>query len=243
MRYAVFALLLQSCMLTSASRPMRVLDYADQGAHRARGLIVFLHGLGDNAGSFERWGLVRRASEHGWDSIAVGSHFGYYRGFTLVEALEQDVFAPARAMGYRNIWVVGVSMGGFGALSYAQAHPRDIDGVMLFAPYLGEAEIIAEIRDAGNLGEWEAGDIAAMEDSRPRQTRKVWVWIREQLQARNQTGTPIYLAYGTEDPGAPDHGLLGRFLPEDRVIARPGVHKWTTWSPLSEQLFDAAWTE
>lgn len=247
MRFAVLALLallaLSSCMLTSPGRPMRVLDYADQGSHRARGLIVFLHGLGDNAGSFERWGLVDRAKQLGFDSIAVGSHFGFYRGFTLVEALEQDVFGPARTMGYRNIWVVGVSMGGFGALSYAQAHPDDIDGVMLFAPYLGEEEVVAEIRAAGNLGEWEAGDIDAMEDSRPRQTRKVWVWIREQLQARNQSGTPIYLAYGTEDPGAADHALLGTFLPEEHVVARPGIHKWTTWSPLSETLFAAALQE
>lgn len=220
---------------------MRVLDYADQGSHRARGLIVFLHGLGDNAASFERWGLVERAKQHGWDSIAVGSHFGFYRGFTLVDALEADVFSRAQAMGYRQVWIVGVSMGGFGALSYAQAHPEDIDGVMLFAPYLGEPEVLAEIREAENLGEWESGDLATMEDSRPRQTRKVWVWIREQLQARNRSGTPIFLTYGTEDPGASDHALLGGFLPSDRVVARPGNHKWTTWSPLSEQLFDTAW--
>ena len=222
---------------------MRVLDYADQGAHRARGLVVFLHGLGDNAASFRQWGLVERAKSLGFDSIAVGSHFGFYRGFTLVDALEHDVFGPARTMGYRNVWVVGVSMGGFGALSYAQAHPDDVDGVMLFAPYLGEPEVVAEIRQAGNLGEWEAGDVAAMEDSRPRQTRKVWLWIREQLQARNQTGTPIYLAYGTEDEGAAEHALLAHFLPEGRVIARPGIHKWTTWSPLSELLFAAAFRE
>lgn len=246
MRIAVVALaivsssILSSCMLTSPGRPMRVLDYADQGSHRARGLLVFLHGLGDNAASFDRWGLVDRAKQLGFDAIAVGSHFGYYRGFTLVEALEHDVLTPARTMGYRNIWIVGVSMGGFGALSYAQAHPDDVDGVMLFAPYLGEEEVLTEIRSAGNLGEWEPGDLEAMEDGRPRQTRKVWVWIREQLQARNQSGTPIYLAYGTEDPGAADHALLGTFLPPGRVVTRSGVHKWTTWAPLSETVFDAA---
>ena len=227
-------------MLTSATPPMRVLDHTTRGARNARGLVVFMHGLGDNAGSFERWGLVDTVREHGWDSIAVGSHFGFYQGFTLVERLQEDVIAPAVAMGYRNIWLVGVSMGGFGALSYAEAHPQDIDGVVLMAPYLGEPEVIAEIRENESLGDWDAGNVDAMEDGRPRQSRKVWVWIREQLQARRGRGTPIYLGYGTEDDGAENHALLARFLPSDRVLARAGIHKWTTWGPISEDLFPVA---
>ncbi|MEM9067626.1 MAG: alpha/beta fold hydrolase [Myxococcota bacterium] len=229
-----FLVLLSGCFLSSPTPPLRFLDHTTSPA-QARGLVVFLHGLGDNAASFERYGLVETAREYGWDSIAVGSHFGFYRSFSIVDRLEQDIIGPATRMGYRKIWIVGVSMGGFGALSYAQAHPEDIDGVVLFAPFLGEPAVVDEIREQG-LNEWRGA--MPDEDGRPRQTAKIWRWVRAQIESRE---TPIYLGYGTEDRGAESHAVLANELPEEWVVRRPGVHKWTTWAPLSETLFRASW--
>ncbi len=227
---------LAGCMLTSATPPMRVLDHSARGPSRAEGLVVFLHGLGDDAGSFARRGVVDVVHRQGWDAVAVGSHFGFYRGFTLVERLQQDVVGPARAMGYRRLWLVGVSMGGFGALSYAEAHPADIDGLVLVAPYLGEAEVLAEAR-AGNTA-WRPGDLASMEIGRERKSREILAWLMEQT--RSEHGMPIFLGYGTRDRNADSHRWLARLLPPNRVYARAGAHKWTVWAPLLAELLPSA---
>lgn len=229
--------LLAGCMLTSATPPMRALDHTARGPARAEGLVVFLHGLGDDAGSFERRGVVDAVQAQGWDAVAVGAHFGFYRGFTLVDRLAEDVIGPARAMGYRKLWLVGVSMGGFGALSYAEAHPRDVDGVILMAPYLGEAEVLEEVRRAG-ADAWDPGELATMEDGRDRQSRAVLAWLV--AQARSPRGVPIFLGFGSEDPSAENHRWLASLLPPDRVFTRAGGHKWTVWAPLFDELIPRA---
>lgn len=63
------------------------------------------------------------------------------------------VFAPRRP-GHDHVWVLGVSMGGLGALHYTQQHPDRVDGVIALAPYLGRRRLVAEIRDAGGLARW-----------------------------------------------------------------------------------------
>ena len=47
----------------------------------------------------------------------------------IVVEQEQDVLAPARAAGYRQVWLLGVSLGAFGALAHAAEHPDAVDGV------------------------------------------------------------------------------------------------------------------
>ncbi len=229
--------LLAGCLLTSATPPLRVLDHTVRGPGRSEGLVVFLHGLGDDAGSFERRGVIDAVHAQGWDAIAVGAHFGFYRGFTLIDRLAQDVVGPARAMGYRKLWFVGLSMGGFGALSYAQAHPRDVDGLILIAPYLGEARVLAEVRRDGPEV-WEPGDLEAMTKGRERKTRAVVAWLLEQT--RSERGMPIFLGFGVEDPGAEGHRWLASLLPPDRVYPRAGGHKWTVWAPLLDELLPVA---
>ena len=89
-------------------------------------LLIMLPGRGDRASSFVTAGFVDIADRHQFDVLAVDAHFGYYAERILVERLHEDIIAPAKARGYENIWLLGISMGGLGALLYAAEYPNEI---------------------------------------------------------------------------------------------------------------------
>ena len=53
----------------------------------------------------------------------------------MTQPIEHDVVWPARAQGYEQVWMVGVSMGGFGTLHYASMFPRSLDGIYALGRY------------------------------------------------------------------------------------------------------------
>lgn len=237
MRAAVLlALSLSGCFLASPTPPLRTLHYAPHGPAQSRALVVFLPGFGDDGGVFERYEIISALQrEPNLDALGVNAHFGFYLDFSILDRLEADVVGPAISMGYRDVWLVGTSMGGFGATSYAAAHPRDVAGIILIAPYLGEPAVLGEIRAQG-LEAWEPWgerdpNVVADRDA---VTRRNWAWLREQISA--PSGTPIYLAWGEQDPSVEDFELLAAALPEGRVFHRPGPHGWAAWTPLFETI-------
>src|SRR5690625_7185109 len=83
--------------------------------------------------------------------LAADAHFRYYRERTFVQRLHEDIILPARQQGYQHIWLLGLSMGGFGAVLYCNEHPQMIDGLMFLAAYPGEPALVQEIHDSGGL--------------------------------------------------------------------------------------------
>lgn len=231
-------LLLTGCFLTSPTPPIKVLDHAEHGPERADGLVVFLPGFGDDGGVFERYGLVDIVRDDTrFDAVGAHAHFGFYRDFSVLPRLETDVVGPALRMGYERIWLVGTSMGGFGAVSYAAAHPDEIAGVMLIAPYLGGPAVLDEIRAQG-FEDWSPGELEGPSGDRADVTRRNWAWMRAQL--NDPEGTPIYLGYGEQDPSVADFQILEGQLPEDRVFSIPGPHGWLAWTPIFDELASRA---
>jgi pimeloyl-ACP methyl ester carboxylesterase len=197
--------------------------------------VVFLPGRGDLPEDFYRQGFDRELREAGsaCEVVAVDAHLGYYFERSIEDRLRQDVIAPARARGVDEIWLVGISLGGLGSVLYTKEHPREIDGIVILAPYLGEEEVIDEIAAAGGLRVWEAREPMERFDF-----RRVWQWLDST--ARPGSGRPpIYLAYGEGDRFARANGLLADVLPPDRVITLPGRHTWRTWSRLWSAVLDA----
>ena len=43
--------------------------------------------------------------------------------------MQREIIGPARAFRYREIWLVGVSMGGLGAFFHERMHPGEITGL------------------------------------------------------------------------------------------------------------------
>ena len=123
--------------------------------------------------------------------------------------------------------MVGISLGGFGALLYAREHPGDIHGLVLLAPFLGHARSIARIGAAGDLRQWQPANAPA--DTEHEQV--LWIWLREYA-ASTQTRPEIYLGYGENDKFAAANRLLATVLPRERVFTTAGAHDWRTWRRL-----------
>lgn len=199
---------------------------AHPGAGVAGGdLVVFLPGRGDRAEDFEDRGLLGAARAAGLeaDVLAVDAHLAYYYKRVITERLWEDVVLPARARGYRRLWVVGISLGGLGAITLAQEHPDAVAGLFVLAPYLGEPELTREIEAAGGLARWDGAPSE-------RDFRGVWGFLRGY--AAGETRPPLWLAYGESDRYAYGHRLLATALPRERVMVTSGGHDWKAWEHL-----------
>ena len=211
------------------------------GPEGARGLVVFLPGLADGPADFEAHGFVARARAMGFDVVAADAHLGYYtQGFTVVERLGADVIEPARASGYDVIWLVGISMGGYGALSGAMAYADAVTGVIVLAPYLGGSDVQADVAQAGGLATWDAPDPTWVVDPEDRHDVRLWRFLRGYVAAPERRPA-LWIGWGRDDDVAPMARIIANALPTGRAATREGGHAWVVWEPLFETLTEAAW--
>ncbi|RYF41275.1 MAG: hypothetical protein EOO25_10355 [Comamonadaceae bacterium] len=120
------------------------------------------------------------------------------------QRLQDEVIAPARGRGYAQIWLVGASLGGMGALLHQRSYPGSVDGMVLLAPYLGESA------------------------AQPLLLQHLESLRREPQRARN-----VWLAYGRSDRLRASMPLLEPLLPPGQVLVRDGGHDWQLWSPVT----------
>ncbi len=200
-------------------------------------LVVMLPGIGDDAQEMKERGLAD-VIHQAWpeaDVLLAGATYAYYRDRRVIERLHEDVVVPAIRAGYRRIWLAGASMGGLGALLYAREHKDVLAGVVLFAPFLGDEELISEIREAGGLRYWDPGPLPAELDGKTYQ-RQVWKLLQDW--ARNPQGAPpVWLACGNDDYLVGTSRLLATALPPERFVELAGRHTWSTWRRLARALF------
>ena len=225
-------MLLSGCAFNRAAvEPVPTMGMEAHAEGRASALIVFLPGRRSHLGDFEREGFFDMARERGLDADLVETdlHLGYYANGTYAQRLWDDVVAPARAAGYRRIWLVGISLGGSGAIGLAREHPGSIDGLVLLSPFLGPPEMLEKIRASGGLETWSP-DPTAGPGSLKWFIEQNWVFLRQQGPT---PGPPsLYLGYGRDDPMAASLDLLAERLPADRVTRISGGHRWNTWRAL-----------
>jgi len=215
--------------------PMRTVRYERPGSDR-RCLVVFLPGRGDRPEDFARHGFVDRLRASGADCDAVGadSHLGYLENRSIGTRLEEDVVAPARAAGYREIWLVGISLGALSALIHESDHPGRVAGIVLIAPYLGEwgeGKPLAEIAAAGGAAHWTPPPPAAP-PAADDYVRRLWIFLKETYATPGRAAAPLYLGYGRSDRYAAGQRLLAELLPPERVTTVPGGHRWGPWEAL-----------
>jgi pimeloyl-ACP methyl ester carboxylesterase len=144
--------------------------------------------------------------------------------------LRHEVVLPARALGCQSLWLGGISLGGFVALAYAERYPDEIDGLCLFAPYLGNHIITGEIERAHGIHEWTPGELADDDDE-----RRIWRFIK----AQRDRPTPLHLGFGSEDRFAASHRMMAAALAPASVDVVPGGHEWPAWRRLWENFLDA----
>lgn len=189
---------------------------------------LLLPGTWDEPKDFAKHGFGELALERGApvDLIAVDAHVGYYKKRSIVVRLHEDQVAPLRASG-EKVWLVGVSLGGVGSLIYAAEHAEEIEGLVLFAPFLGDEEVLAEIRAAGGPLAWKPPAQIGADDWQ----RRVWAYL-QRWHAQQGPKPSIHVAYGRNDRFAGGIRLLAELLPAENVRHLLGGHDWKTWSKL-----------
>lgn len=191
---------------------------------RPNSLLVFLPGIQSDplAAPFEP--LIARARQAGLDAdaVEVDVHSRFLLRHTVVERLKEEIIDAARREGYTEIWLVGVSMGGAGALAYAREHPTSIEGIVLLGPYLGHRRFIEGLR--APRADYHAPTPQEFQHG-------LWEWL-----AGPSPKPPIYLGFGSEDKYAACHRLISELLPRGRVFFLPGGHDWPTWFRLWETI-------
>jgi pimeloyl-ACP methyl ester carboxylesterase len=212
---------------------MQAIRESAPGSPGGRITLVMLPGARDRAQDLVDHGFVRALRRRGApvDAIVVDAHADYYVDQSLVQRLEREIIGPLRAVRPARVWLMGISLGGMGALEYARRHAGSVAGVVLLAPFLGTRGLIAEVVRAGGLAHWAPGARETNDDE-----RALMAWLKD--------GFPvdlprIYLGYGTEDRYAPASRLLAARLPPQDVLGIAGGHDWATWLELWERLLDS----
>ena len=216
--------------------PMRSIAVPGACAAPVDTLLVLLPGSYSLPEEFEREGFLDAVRAHrlAADLLLVDAHVGYYHQRSVVDRLQADVIAPARARGYRNIWLAGISIGGLGAMLYAEARPGEVDGLVLLAPYLGTPLVAKDIANAGGLAAWRAPPAPVAQDL----DAGLWRWLQQQTGPAAAT-PPLWLGYGLDDRFATNAEQLRRALPATRVFTAPGGHDWPVWTGLWQRMLPA----
>jgi pimeloyl-ACP methyl ester carboxylesterase len=193
---------------------------ADGAIAGDRPLLVMLPGADMRVEDFRTQGFFDAVRKTGRavDMIAVETGMDCYLDGVTVAELEAVI--PQRP-----VWLVGISLGGMGALLYAQAHPERVAGVVVLAPFIGSRGLIAEVERAGGLRHWRSAPDEPLTDE-----RRLLAWLGA------GTLPKIHLGFGTEDRFAGAHRLLAALLPPDRVLTAPGSHDWPTWCRLWQDM-------
>ncbi|HEX9023395.1 MAG TPA: alpha/beta hydrolase-fold protein [Geobacteraceae bacterium] len=228
---AVLALLVSSCT-PPVTTPIGTVDFRQPGAKRQQTLLVFLPGIHDRAEVFADKGFIAalRASGIMADMIGVDAHLGYYVKREFLPRLKNDVIIPAKKEGYRHIWLVGISLGGFGAIWYDVENPRDLAGIVILSPYLGDEEVVDEVAKAGGLTAWRPPD-----GSEPDDQHKIWRGLKVYEHAEKNGGR-VFLGYGDKDKFATANCMLAAVLPPGQVVTADGGHDWSTWNILWQRM-------
>lgn len=216
--------------------PMRSIAVPAACAAPVDTLLVLLPGSYSLPEEFEREGFLDAVRAHGLaaDLLLVDAHVGYYHQRSIVDRLQADVIAPARARGYRNIWLAGISIGGLGAMLYAEARPGEVDGLVLLAPYLGTQLVAKDIANAGGLAAWRAPPAPVAQDL----DAGLWRWLQQQTGPATAI-PPLWLGYGVDDRFATNAEQLRRALPATQVFTAPGGHDWPVWTDLWQRMLPA----
>ena len=202
-------------------------------------LLVLLPGAGMAAEDFETHGFIAAVQHHlcCCDVLAVETGVETYLDDDITPRLHHEVIAPARGAGIERLWLAGISVGGFGALSYLKEHSAAVTGLLLLAPFIGSRGLIAKVEEAGGIQSWSRCDVAGATPQ-----HRLLEWLAGQNFCAG-AGPTVHLGFGLQDRFAAAHRLLAGLLPTERVTTLSGGHDWPTWEVLWPQLLDKALRE
>jgi len=235
---ALAALLtLSGCLNTGDNRRPIPFETTAGAASDGKVLVIVLPGRWDDVEALSEAGIDRAILEV-WpeaDVMLSGATLAYYQDGGLATRLRSELISPARDRGYQQIWLVGASMGGLGALLYERQFPADVQGLVLLAPYMGGRGLLREIADAGGIVEWNPGPVPP-EVTRSNYQRELWRHLQSWTMPPRR-GQNVWIAVGDEDAFVKALPLLEAVVPEQQRLVRPGGHAWAVWVPAAAEIF------
>ena len=196
-------------------------------------LIIFLPGLLDSASTFEEkefFSLARKAGVKA-DMVAMSIHIGHLMENKMIERVELDVYMDAIKQGYKNIWLVGVSIGGLNSLLFYRKHMKGLCGVVALAPYVAGGVLLEELQRDG-VDNWEPKEVYDMM-LLEKKLQFLWAWLQQQKSDNNLKS--VYLGYGKQDRFIEAIKLLESILDKNNIIAIDGGHDWETGQKVWKQ--------
>lgn len=196
---------------------------------RSQDLYVFLPGRGDAMDAFESNGFIEmlRTVKPEADAVAIDAHMTYYEKGQMADQVSRDVLKPYRQKGYQNIILVGISLGGYGALWLSNAYPQEVSSVILLAPFLGMNPLIERIENAGGISQWRA-----QLDHEPAFGEQVWLWADDLRNQQSGLIETAILGYGERDRFSGAAKLMATAIPAAHVFTADGGHDWSAWKQL-----------
>lgn len=208
---------------TAAQLPVRVYGDIDTARH----ITVLLPGIRDRGDDFVKEGFIEIAKpslQQHQDTalITVDAHWGYYREQTVHELIDRDILSKYPD---KLFTLVGVSLGGFGALLAASHHPDRIRSLVLLSPFLGEDDyqFLERLKRSGVQPQEGDEDLETV-------LTQVWAFL-----TGSHREIPVFLGFGHLDSFAPYYAQLMAMQAENiSYLAISGDHDWETWRRLWE---------
>lgn len=201
-------------------------------------LIVLLRGYGNDINYFDKNGWREKLQQRypAYSIIVPDLHYGYYKEGIFFKRLYDDVIVPAKQSGIKSIWLVGISMGGLGAILTSEYAMDDIKRLFLIAPYLGNGTIKRQIEKIDRLSKLDG-----QQDNQSKWQLKLWSHLNERTKAEKTT-IPIYIGYGEQD-NMPGLKYLATALPKQQIISVPGGHTDDVFTSVFELMLQRGFFE
>ena len=196
-------------------------------------VCFLLPGAYQSAHSFIEEGFAScfQAHDPACELVLVEAHAQYYLEQNLVETLHKVIQAVlSKRPSSTRALLLGISMGGYGALRYLMAKAHPFDHVLLLAPFLGERKTWLTIQAQGGLDRWIPPAVLSSQDD-----SDLWAWLKDEVHRR-----PLALGYGRQDRFNRSHQLLAQALPSAQVVCQDGDHDWASWNRLLPEVLKAA---
>ncbi|WP_308389616.1 hypothetical protein [Acidithiobacillus sp. AMEEHan] len=205
------------------------LEYLSPEIGDGRVLLIMLPGAGMHAADFFTHDMVSPVQSQTCpiDIVALEFELGIYlEDKTMASVLHEHAILPALNQGYQRIWLLGISLGGMGALLYSSIYWRYVTGIFLLAPFIGTRGTVAALSNAGGF-EFPLDRIGMTNTE-----QSILEWVAQHLKKKQGTNPQLYLGYGRQDRFCSGAKLLARYLPSGNICEQDGGHDWPTWKNL-----------
>ena len=189
-----------------------------------RSLVVLFPTMGGKGSHYETQGFLDEVWERDFEASmeVLDVKPSLYLGSRIVELVKTEVIEPAKAEGYKEIYLIGISLGGHGALLYATTHPEDIDGIVVLAPFISGDLVSEAIEEAGGLDTWEDCPFLGWEYA-----CNVWKSLQVYV-SDSENQKKIVLGFGREVKFVDQFRVRADVLLPEQVFTVPGGPDWET---------------